>query len=622
MDPRISWVTPEQLGPSHDMWCRMWETSRPEISSMDNKLPDYIPLDNNDKCERINGHKHSISYEQKNTTCGRKRENMASTFGLNHSSAVKHLKENGGMTPWRKHHPRHCQCQNQPAVISLHDEIKEFFTFMTPDPEEQVMREEVVQRIKKVIKDLWPNVEVDIFGSFRTGLYLPTSDIDLVVFGKFEQLPLWSLQTALLDNEICEKDAIKVLDKASVPILKLTDKLTEVKVDISFNMRNGVKSAKLIKKFISDYPHLPYIVLVLKQFLLQRDLNEVFTGGISSYSLILMTVSFLQLHPRSDATWCDSNLGVLLIEFFELYGRSFNYCRIGIRIKEGGSYVRKEVIQQTMDNGRNSSSSLLCIEDPLDQSNDIGKSSYGTLQVKMAFDYAYQLLRDAVSPLTSSHQRGCRSILGRIIRVTDEVVEYRLWIKNTFPLESADTENDNGNKERSYANVTKHKQAKEEKTNNMDKSTPTQEANISEIANGDCESDSSSRSNSTTSPSPPYSPSPSLTSSGSDTESDGQNEVESKTTNSNKQNKSDRKTVTYANIAKQLTNESKNDYNSTLNKKTDNTQSQNAKCNKWSNQKDTQSSPQRIHPSKTFVASGKSRRKNKNLDNSRIVVAR
>ena len=32
-----------------------------------------------------------------------------------------------------------------------------------------------------------------------------------------------------------------------VPIVKLTDKNTEVKVDISFNMTNGVKSAKLIK---------------------------------------------------------------------------------------------------------------------------------------------------------------------------------------------------------------------------------------------------------------------------------------------------------------------------------------------------------------------------------------
>ena len=48
---------------------------------------------------------------------------------------------------------------------------------------------------------------------------------------------------------------------------------------------------------LQKFPALPYLVLVLKQFLLQRDLNEVFTGGIGSYSVFLMAVSFLQVRP-------------------------------------------------------------------------------------------------------------------------------------------------------------------------------------------------------------------------------------------------------------------------------------------------------------------------------------
>lgn len=34
-----------------------------------------------------------------------------------------------------------------------------------------------------------------------------------------------------------------------VPIIKLTDSYTEVKVDISFNVTSGVKAARLIKEF-------------------------------------------------------------------------------------------------------------------------------------------------------------------------------------------------------------------------------------------------------------------------------------------------------------------------------------------------------------------------------------
>lgn len=61
--------------------------------------------------------------------------------------------------------------------------------------------------------------QVEIFGSFRTMLYLPTSDIDLVVFGRWENLPLWTLEHELLEKDICDKDHIKVLDKASVSTL-------------------------------------------------------------------------------------------------------------------------------------------------------------------------------------------------------------------------------------------------------------------------------------------------------------------------------------------------------------------------------------------------------------------
>lgn len=195
-------------------------------------------------------------------------------------------------------------------------------------------------------------------------------------------------------------------------------------------MTNGVKSAVLIKEYLNEYPSLRCLAMVLKQFLLQRDLNEVWTGGIGSYSLILMIVSFLQLHPRIDPRSDDNNLGVLLIEFFELYGKQFNYMRTGIRIKDGGSYVPKEEIFKQFNNGYRAS--ILCIEDPLNPANDIGKGSYGALKVKQAFEYAYLTLSEAVAPQNSYLIKDNQSILGRIIRITQEVIEYRQWIKNLY----------------------------------------------------------------------------------------------------------------------------------------------------------------------------------------------
>ncbi|XP_056638935.1 terminal nucleotidyltransferase 4B-like isoform X2 [Diorhabda carinulata] len=315
----------------------------------------------------------------------------------------------------------------------LHQEIEHFYHYMSPTQAEDKIRAEVVARIEKIITSKWSEAKVEVFGSYRTGLYLPTSDIDLVVIGKWPNLPLRTLEQEFLEKDIADQDSIKVLDKASVPIVKLTDKKTDIKVDISFNMSNGVKSAELIKTFIEKFPVLPKLVYVLKQFLLERDLNEVFTGGISSYSLILMCISFLQLHPIQDtARNSSANLGVLLIEFFELYGRKFNYVKTGIRIRDGGKYLDKDDMQKEMVDGHRPS--MLCIEDPLQPSNDIGRSSYGVLQVKRAFEYAYIVLTNVVHPFTIYNNCAHQSILGRIIRVRENVIRQRQMVEDNLRM--------------------------------------------------------------------------------------------------------------------------------------------------------------------------------------------
>ena len=47
-----------------------------------------------------------------------------------------------------------------------------------------------------------------------------------------------------------------------------------MKVDISFNMENGLRTAELVKMYKKQFPALQKLIYVLKQFLLQRDLNE------------------------------------------------------------------------------------------------------------------------------------------------------------------------------------------------------------------------------------------------------------------------------------------------------------------------------------------------------------
>ena len=61
-----------------------------------------------------------------------------------------------------------------------------------------------------------------------------------------------------------------------------------------------------------------------------------------------MVVSFLQQHVREDARSTKANLGVLLVEFFELYGLHFNCTRTAIRITDDGAYLPKDEVSSNM----------------------------------------------------------------------------------------------------------------------------------------------------------------------------------------------------------------------------------------------------------------------------------
>ncbi|CAI5994794.1 unnamed protein product [Closterium sp. NIES-64] len=122
-------------------------------------------------------------------------------------------------------------------------------------------------------------------------------------FSLFPSLPL-SLPTS---------PPLQVIGQARVPIIKFLEIESGVSFDISFDTSNGPETAKFIRKSMKAMPALRPISLVLKLFLQQRGLNEVFTGGIGSYALLVMIMAHLQTHhSRFSSGKLEQNLGVLL----------------------------------------------------------------------------------------------------------------------------------------------------------------------------------------------------------------------------------------------------------------------------------------------------------------------
>lgn len=57
----------------------------------------------------------------------------------------------------------------------------ELCELVQPTPEEAAARAGAVAAVREVVGSIWPSARVEVFGSYATGLYVPTSDVDLVI---------------------------------------------------------------------------------------------------------------------------------------------------------------------------------------------------------------------------------------------------------------------------------------------------------------------------------------------------------------------------------------------------------------------------------------------------------
>jgi predicted nucleotidyltransferase len=235
-----------------------------------------------------------------------------------------------------------------PPLVRLHNEILTFCEFISPTPAELAMREKVLNEAKRVILSLWPTASVRVFGSQLTTILVPSSDIDIAVLN----VPLEENQSVsdliLQLTEHIRKEIkvtyLEAVTSARVPIIKYDHEESKIGVDICINHDSGLQTGEFIVEKMKTFPPFKPLALVLKTFLTQRKFNDTYTGGIGSFLLSCMILSFLQ-HKQKTSFFSDFypswNLGTLLLEFLQLYGITFNYFMTGVSVQEDGCYFPK-----------------------------------------------------------------------------------------------------------------------------------------------------------------------------------------------------------------------------------------------------------------------------------------
>ena len=261
MDARIAWLQPPQFGPATALWQQIAENASRVDDENTNNLenngitngppqfdPSHIPKPRIKQQPSPEGFQDMLLEKRKHLNLlgikdvsplsrgiqARNNENAAGTTEFNYNELERNQAQNGQWRPkYRTKYPS--------GVHGLHHEIKDFYEWISPTAEEYLMRYEIVNRyyyllinllmiitfrVENVIKHVFPNVTVEVFGSFQTGLYLPTSDVDMVVLNlehaALKENPLFKLEKALVEHGVAEQLSIKVIPSAQVPIVKVS----------------------------------------------------------------------------------------------------------------------------------------------------------------------------------------------------------------------------------------------------------------------------------------------------------------------------------------------------------------------------------------------------------------
>ena len=323
-----------------------------------------------------------------------------------------------------------------------------------------------IKEIERIIQETFSSPEkhnIDVYGSYATGLMIEASDIDI-------KIKINNGKKPELDNlfeTICKKleseqkfDVINPIGTASVPVIKLVlslekiikgkvelensfkqfkelylfkhyifdqNELTKLKIDVTFILSNDnnineniinnntnnsnnnneteahdhdkslggeMSSVVYVKEQIVKYPEVKFILRVLKRYFYWKKMNTSFLGGLSSYNLFLLLLSYAKYRHKIRDQDCEiienniqnnkpnTHLGYFLSDFLNFF-KCLDFKLYIIDINSQNIYNRYDSVVPEKAKEYNFGKSIVII-DPLTGVN-ASKSSYKIEEIEGTF---------------------------------------------------------------------------------------------------------------------------------------------------------------------------------------------------------------------------------------------
>lgn len=280
---------------------------------------------------------------------------------------------------------------------------------MELSPDEEKASQSVITQAKKIVADVLPDNTLQVIGSYSNGLAGPFSDIDFaLMMPEIERPPMIRGPSATnVRNRRRRRRALELIlselsksplfhsakfINARIPIVRANHVLTGHEIQIQTPPTLGPNFAL---NYLSEFPTLRPLYVLLCTFLEQRSLNIPFRGGLGSYSVFILIVNVLkQINGGYDRSNAAKNL-LYVLDFCatsDLYKYGFiaDPPRIFPKDRKALSAEEKMILQTDpiissfykMQPLNPRKPYLLCLQNPANPTEDVGAKAYSIKHIQ------------------------------------------------------------------------------------------------------------------------------------------------------------------------------------------------------------------------------------------------
>uniref|UniRef100_A0A8C6PIX5 polynucleotide adenylyltransferase n=2 Tax=Nothobranchius TaxID=28779 RepID=A0A8C6PIX5_NOTFU len=293
-------------------------------------------------------------------------------------------------SPNFSHHPQGLSVTRRVFNIHLYandtlsGQMVEMFEACQQQPSDLEHKEMIRANLLQEIKKCYKGARLYLTGSSMNGLACRTSDADLC-------LVVEQQVSVLLHPLKCHFSTLSCFSRKD-PLFFVSFPDSEINVEFDLNINNtvGIRNTFLLKSYAHADARVKPLILVVKKWARHHKINDASKGTLSSYTLVLMVLHYLQIlnepvlpslqrdHPDcfdplmeidsvpesssyvpSYSSRNESSLGELFLGFLRYYSTQFRWSELVISVREATTFLKS----------KSWGNKFICVEEPFDGKN-------------------------------------------------------------------------------------------------------------------------------------------------------------------------------------------------------------------------------------------------------------